>query len=98
MEATIPMNGIIILTRDVMRGRVMKANEADLRTINGTNTWKILRIDESRATDDRIRATDDRSRATDERSRATDERSRPSDDRRNQQLEDRLVELENMNK
>jgi hypothetical protein len=45
MEATIPMNGIIILTRDVMRGRVMKANEADLRTINGTNTWKILRID-----------------------------------------------------
>jgi hypothetical protein len=52
----------------------------------------------SRATDDRIRATDDRSRATDERSRATDERSRPSDDRRNQQLEDRLVELENMNK
>jgi hypothetical protein len=45
MEATIPMNGVRILKRDIMRGRVMAANEANLRTINGTNTWKTLRID-----------------------------------------------------
>ncbi len=51
----------------------------------------------SRTTDNQRRATDDRSKATDDQ-RATDNRSRATDDRRNQQLEDKLVEMENMNK
>ena len=45
---TIPMNGtLIILKRDIMRGGVTKIKGAEIGTINGSNTWKILRIDEA---------------------------------------------------